>query len=211
MLRLLSCICLLAAISGFAGCGSKPDVEVTFSAQKAEESTYTIVRLNADLLKEPPHTDLARPISLMMLSQGDQIMILETHSEWSKVQHVLSGRIGWLNNSFIQRETRSKWWSGDTDKARQVAEHIYKDRIFLEKHWPVIHISIEERWNKLVFTLQEGVDFPKDQALDCSSFAIDILIREFPIWKDHQVFIDGSWQNQKYTLVIGDSKQPTFL
>ncbi len=193
------------------GCGDTPEVQVSVSSSVSDESSLTIVRINADLLREKPSDPMDKPIALMMINQGDQITVLESSMEWLRVQHILTGKIGWLHKSFIQRENRSKWWSGDTDRSRQMAELIFKDKIFLEKGWPIIHINIEERWNKLVFTLKNDVDFPKDQAVQCSEFAIDKLVKFFPDWRDHQVFLEGTWEEKPYTLVMSDDKKFTYF
>ncbi len=206
MIILLSLLMFVAM-----GCGDHADVQVTISAPKTETGNYAVTRVNANLLKSIPKNELDKPIAMMMLNQGDQITILETKGQWVRVQHVLSGRIGWLNRSLVQIESRSKWWSGDTDKARQMAEKIYKDKIFLQRNWPVIHISIEERWNKAVLTVKDGVDFPKSDAEECAGFIIDALKHYFPNWRDHQVFISARWNNQAYSMVMSDQKQVTFF
>jgi hypothetical protein len=123
----------------------------------------------------------------------------------------LSNQIGWLNNGYIQIENRSQWWSGDTDKARSLAEKLYKEKIFIERKWPVIHINIEERWNKLVFTVADGVPFEKEEAIECVLLAMNLLQTEFPTWRDHQIFLDASYNGQKYTLILSDDKKPVFL
>jgi len=198
-------------LSFFCGCGEEPDIQVSMSASRAAETTLTVSRVNANLLREKPNNPMEKPSSIMMISQGDQLISMERSGSWVRIQHVLSGQIGWLHNGFIQTESRSKWWSADTDRARKVAEKIYKDKIFLENKWPIIHINIEERWNKLVLTATEGDDFPKNQAIQCSQFAIDKLNSNFPDWRDHQVFLDAVNQGEKYSIVMGDDKVPSFL
>jgi hypothetical protein len=199
-------ICLL-----LSGCGDKPDVQVTFSDSGAADNTVTVVRLNANLLRYWPKTMMEKPDAILMINQGDQITVLETQGDWSRVQHGLSGQIGWLSNSFIQIESKTKWWSGDTDNARTVAEKIFKNKIFLERKWPVIHISIEERWNKCLLTVKQDVEFSKNEATDCAVFIIDQLSHDFPNWRDHQVFIDSSWNGEPYSFVMSDEKIPTFF
>jgi len=208
---LRACFLPLLMVICIWGCGDTPDVQVSMSALRSDEATYSVARINADLLREIPKNPLDKPSSIMMITQGDQITVIESGPEWYRVQHVLSGQMGWLHSSFVQLENRSKWWSGDTDRARKMAQTIYKEKIFLEKSWPIIHINIEERWNKLVFTVRENVDFPKDQAIQCSDFAIGHLIRYFPDWRDHQVFLTAQWKGETYSLIMGDNKKPTFL
>lgn len=193
-----------------SGCKEKSDVQVLMPP-KLDPSVFTVVRVNANLLQQRPKTENDLPTAILMMNQGDQIMVLESQQNWSKVQHIISGRIGWLNNGFIQVENRSRWWSGDTDKARNLAERLYKEKIFMERNWPVIHINIEERWNKLVLTLPEDQPFDRDQAVECALFAMDHLTQTFPEWRDHQVFLDGVQNGQKYTLVMSDDKKPVFL
>ncbi len=204
-------ILLIVLVGGYIGCSDKPSVEVAVSSLHAEEATYTVVRVNADLLRDKPKDAMDKPASVISINQGDQIYVLESGSDWSRVQHVFSGKIGWLNNSFIQLESRSRWWSGDTDRARNIAEIIYKDKIFLENNWPVIHINIEERWNKMVVTVKEEEELKKVDAIDCAGFAIDKLKENFPGWRDHQVFIEANSDGKPYTLVMNDSKVSTFI
>lgn len=212
MFRLIPIVLLTSLLMVLGlGCGDTPDVQVSVSSSAADESSLTIVRINADLLRKKPTDPMDKPIALMMINQGDQITILEGGMEWRRVQHILTGKIGWLHKSFIQRENRSKWWSGDTDRSRKMAELLYKDKIFLEKGWPIIHINIEERWNKLVFTVKDNGDFPKDQAIQCCEFAIDKLVSYFPDWRDHQVFLESTWDEKPYTLVMADDKNCTYF
>ncbi|MBN1355703.1 SH3 domain-containing protein [bacterium] len=193
------------------GCSEKPDVEVSYPGPHAVDNNVTVARINANLLQHRPRTMMEKPEALRMVNQGDQITTLETQGDWSKVQHVLSGQIGWLNNSFIQIESKTKWWSGDTDTARKVAEKIFKNKIFMEQSWPVIHIGIEERWNKCVLTVKEDADFPKSDATECASFVLDHLLRDFPGWRDHQVFLDAKTNGEPYSFVISDERVPTFF
>lgn len=152
-----------------------------------------------------------KPEIMMMINQGDQIVPIQNDSNWTQVQHVLTGNIGWLHESFVQIEKRSKWWSGDTDKARRSAAQIYQDKIFLEKGWPIAHVDIEERWNKLVFTLKSGQAFTRKQAVECAQFGLEKIIYIFPEWHDHQVFLNSAVNDKPYTLVLGDEGKPTFL
>lgn len=202
---------MLISVFLMFGCSDKPQVNVETSYQKPEQSVYSVVRVNATLLREPPKNLMDRPPSILNINQGDQIVVLETKPDWSRIQHVVTGNIGWLNNGFIQVESRSTWWSGDTDRARRVAEMIYKDKVFLEREWPVLHINIEERWNKLVFTVKQSEEFSKEEATKCAIFAMDNLLKEFPAWRDHQVFLEGTSEAKPYTLVMSDSKVPVFL
>ena len=44
-----------------------------------------------------------------------------------------------------------------------------------------------------------------------AAIAMDHLIREFPTWRDHQVFLEGNSEGKPYTLVMSDNKVPVFL
>ena len=192
-------------------CGDDPEVQVSVAPVPPSESTYAITRLTANLLNRKPVDEMDKPDVMMMINQGDQILPIQEEGNWTQVQHVLTGETGWLHKSFVQVEERSKWWSGDTDKARQTAERIYQDKVFLEKQWPIAHVNIEERWNKLVFTLKVGEEFDRDQAVSCARFALGVINTSFPEWRDHQVFINGMLNGQTYTLILTDEGKPTFL
>ena len=208
---IIPALIIISLIGFWGGCSDKPDVEVSLSPPITTDSNVTVARSNATLLKFRPKTNMDNPPSVRMINQGDQIIILETQGAWYKVQHVFSGNIGWINSSFVQIESRSQWWSGDTDKARRVAEKIYKDKIFLTNGWPINHVNIEERWNKLVFSVKDGIEFSKKDATECARFAIEQLKQNFPTWRDHQVFLDSEQNGMKYTLVMNDSFESTFL
>ncbi len=194
-----------------AGCGDKAEVEVSVAPVPPSESTFAITRLTANLLTHKPAHDMDKPDVLMMINQGDQIVPIQEDGDWTQVQHVLTGNIGWLHKSFVQVEERSKWWSADTDRARKRAEKLYQNKIFVEKEWPIAHINIEERWNKMVLTAREGKPFSKDNAVECARFCMQQLKQYFPDWRDRLVFINGRSNNEPYTLVLGDDGNPTFL
>lgn len=192
-------------------CGDEPEVEVSVAPVSPSQSTFAITRLTANLLNRKPLHEMDKPDVMMMINQGDQILPIQDDGNWTQVQHVLSGNIGWLHKSFVQVEERSKWWSGDTDRARQSAERIYQDKVFMENEWPIAHVNIEERWNKLVFNLKRGEDFTRDQAVQCAQFGLSKIKEEFPSWRDHQVFLNGRLNGQDYTLVLTGEGNPTFL
>lgn len=209
MIRYLLITTLLVVC--FSACGDKPSVQVTVAQVQPTGATFAITRLTANLLNRKPADDMDRPDALMMINQGDQIVPIQESGNWTQVQHVVSGNIGWLHKSFVQMEQRSKWWSADTDRARTCAEDVYKDKIFMQNNWPVAHISIEERWNKMVITILEDREFAREEAVECAEFTLGKLNERFPDWKDRQVFINGTWEGQPYTLVMTDDKKPTFL
>ncbi|MBN1550753.1 hypothetical protein JW979_04770 [bacterium] len=202
------CICFVLSLGLYFGCKEKAEVEVTLSGPKSEETSFSVVRINANLLRNKPENPDDRPSAIRTVKQGDQILRLKTEGDWTRVQHLLSGDIGWLNNTFIQIETRSLYWSGDTDKARRVAERVYKDKIFLQRGWPVMHINVEERWNKLTLTADEQTDFSRSEAIDCCRFALEKLTQNFPSWNDHQVFLTAVDHGETFSVVIGDSGKP---
>ncbi len=195
----------------FTACGEKPTVQVSVAHVSPSESTFSVTRLTANLLNRKPVDDMDRPDILMMINQGDQIVPIQESGNWTQIQHVMSGNIGWLHKSFVQLEQRNKWWSADTDRARNCAEEIYKDKIFMQNNWPVAHINIEERWNKLVITVLQDREFSREDAMECAEFSLLKLQERFPDWRDRQVFINGIWNEQPYTLVMTDDRKPTFL
>jgi len=195
----------------FTACGDNPEVAVSIAPVSPSQTTYAITRLTANLLARKPITEMDKPDMTMMIAQGDQIVPIQNDGNWTQVQHVLTGNIGWLHKSFVQIEKRSKWWAGDTDRARRAATQIYQNKIFLENDWPIAHVDIEERWNKVVFTLKEGQEFSRDQAVECAQFGLNQVMRFFPNWRDHQVFLNGLYKGQTYTLVLTDEGKPTFL
>ena len=195
------------------GCSSDKKTEEPFEPAVSESSDaiFYVVRMMASLLKERP-TDLSdMPGEIMTIQQGDQVTVLERTQEWNKVRHQKSGEIGWLHSTFLQLERRSPWWSGDTAKARTVAKKIYQDKSMLEEGYPIVHVSIEERFNKLVFQTKDDVDFPRDLAKKCAIFGVSRLIYEFPGWSDHQVFFSARDGDESYTLIMSDNKEPLFL
>ncbi|MBN1295647.1 hypothetical protein JXA80_02635 [bacterium] len=211
-IRLIICaIASFTLVTALTGCGDKPAVEVSVAPVTPSHSTFAITRLTANLLTRKPTHEMDKPDVLMMINQGDQIAPIQEDGNWTQVQHILTGNIGWLHKSFVQIEQRSKWWSADTDRARRCAEKIYQDKVFMEKNWPIAHVSIEERWNKLVFTTREGQSFDRNQAVECASFGLKQLRFHFPDWKDHQVFLNGSTGTEPFTLVLADDGKPTFL
>lgn len=194
-----------------AACGDRPTVEVSVAPGRASESTYAITRVSANLLNRKPVNDMDKPGVLMMINQGDQVIPIQESGNWTQVQHVLSGTLGWLHKSFVQIEQRSKWWSGDTDRARSCAEAIYKDKTLMVNTWPVAHITIEERWNKAAVSVLEEQEFPRNQAVECAEFVLSKLKEWFPEWRDRQVFISGVSKNEPFNLVMTDDQKPTFL
>jgi len=204
-------ILALFLVTFMTACGDAPEVEVSVAPVAPSQSTFAISRLTANMLNRKPEHEMDKPDIIMMINQGDQILPIQEEGNWSQIQHVLSGNIGWLHKSFVQVEERSKWWSGDTDKARHSAERIYQDKVFMEKDWPIAHVNIEERWNKLVFTLKSGSDFSREQAVQCAQFGLDKIHAQFPYWNDHQVFLNGKLNGNDYTLVLTDEGNPTFL
>lgn len=211
-MKLIKCLLIAIVIPTlFTACGEKPSVQVTVAQVSPSQSTYAVARVTANLLSRKPVNEMDRPDVIMMISQGDQILPIQESGNWTQVQHILSGNTGWLHKSFVQVEQRSKWWSADTDRARTCAEQIFKDKIFMQKEWPVAHINIEERWNKLVITTIEDKEMARDEAVACAEFALIKLKERFPDWKDRQVFINGTWGNEPYTLVMTDDRKPTFL
>jgi hypothetical protein len=201
----------LVSVMLFCGCGDNPQVDVSVAPVRHTEATYAVSRLTANLLNRKPVDDMDKPGILLMINQGDQVVPIQESDNWTQVQHVLTGTIGWLHKSFVQVEERSKWWSGDTDRARVSAERIYQNKQFLIRDWPVAHINVEERWNKAVLSGLENQDFPRDKAIRCAEFVLAELKERFPGWRDRQVFINAKASDQPYTLVMSDDKTPTFL
>lgn len=211
-MKLTRCILMITMmLLLLTACGDKAEVEVSVAPVTPSESTFAITRLTANLLVHRPEHEMDKPDVLMMINQGDQIIPIQEVGDWTQVQHVLSGNVGWLHKSFVQVEEQSKWWSADTDRARQRAEKIYQDKIFIQKNWPIAHISIEERWNKMVLSIKEDRSFSKDNAVECARFCQEQLQKYFPDWKERLVFVNGKANGESYTLVLGDDGNPTFL
>jgi hypothetical protein len=203
---LFACIVL-----SFIGCGSKQEPPAATPEPLSESNINTLLRGQTRLLSEKPGSinDAANAVSVA--NQGDSIVVLETKDNWSKIQHVISGRIGWVNNSFIQIEPRNKSWYGDTDKSRAFAEKLSKDKLIADRNWPIVFIGIEERWNKATFSLKEDLKFQKDQAAECATYVIEKLQKEFPEWRDHQAFIEAVSDDGRYLLAMSDNKIAVFL
>lgn len=201
----------ILSVSMLCGCGDKPQVDVSVAPARHTDATFAVTRLTANLLNRKPVDEMDKPGALLMINQGDQIIPIQESDDWTQVQHVFTGKIGWLHRSFVQVEERSKWWSGDTDRARISAERIFQDKQFMIQNWPVAHISIEERWNKALISGLENQDFPRQTAIECARFVIEKLKERFPGWRDRQVFINATANGQAYTLAMGDDKQPIFL
>ncbi len=207
-------VALLIISAGLTGCGQEQEEITVLQEAEAPQSDAVLhmLRVNGNLLKEPLTKPGEKPQVIMMVSQGDQVTVLEKYNEWSKVQHHQSGRIGWINNDFIQIESRSRWWSGDTEKARAEARKIYKDKSFLKHNYPITHVNIEERFNRMVFSVDEDSTFLRDEAEECVSSWIGYLQKKFPHWSSHQIFLNARDKNgQEYTVIIGDDGEPEFL
>ncbi len=202
---------VIVLLLGLVACRDKPTVKVSVAPGRPSESTFAFTRVSASLLNRKPMNDMDKPGVLMLINQGDQVIPIQESDNWTQVQHVVTGTLGWLHKSFVQVEARSKWWSGDTDRARSFAETIYKDKNFVLNNWPVAHITIEERWNKAVVSVFEDRDFPKNQAVECAEFVLMNLKERFSGWRDRQVFISGTANNEPYNLVMTDDKKPLFL
>lgn len=195
-----------------SGCGKeKEEITIETLAIDPESPVISIVRAYANLLEEPVSDPMVQPPVVAAVGQGDQIHVLAKFKDWSKVMHQKTGRVGWLHNSFIIVEQRSTWWSGDTEQARLIASKVYRDKEWTKSQWPIAHVNIEERFNRMKLIMSDEEDFPRGAAKQCVLFWIDYLKKEFPQWSDHQIFLEAKDNSDQYTLVVGDDKKTTFL
>lgn len=196
-----------------SACGSKEEVGVDLEPAISEstDAVFHVVRMMASLLKERPESMGDLPGEIMTIHQGDQVTVLERTRDWCKIRHEKTGEIGWIHSTFLQMEQRSRWWSGDTEKARQTARRIYKDKDFVEQGYPILHVSIEERFHKLVFETRSDQSFPRGEAKECAQKWLPYLIGAFPGWPEHSIFLTAQERGVPYTLVLGGDQEPIFL
>ena len=172
---------------------------ITFKAPKKPDEKYVASAI-----------PLETPKIIRMINQGDELSILERKESWSKVMHLKTETVGWLNNEFIYMEERSKWYSGDTEKARTIAKQIYLDKRMAK--YPIVHVNIEERFKRIVLQADKNKNFPKKEATECAKIWLNEIIKKFPEWSTHHIFIYGKENGQSYTLVMKEKdKQPIFL
>jgi hypothetical protein len=151
------------------------------------------------------------PRVLGMLQEGDAVNIIEKRYAWLHVKHLKSGKTGWVNESFVQAEQRSPWYSGDTETARQIARKIYLDKNIVKNDWPIKHVNIEERFHRLAFIVEDDAEFPKEQAKECGLYFIEVLNREFPRWPNRQVFLTAKDKGEEYTMVVDEDGNVIFM
>jgi hypothetical protein len=73
--KLLPVVNILIAIA-LLSCKEKSDVQVNLTHPMVDPSVYTVVRTNAGLLHDIPQSDAVVSKAVLMLNQGDQIIVL---------------------------------------------------------------------------------------------------------------------------------------
>lgn len=195
-----------------AGC-QKSEVSVSESIPPRYQNSPVVhtVKVHADALEEPYSNPQEPPSTVFSVSAGDQISVLDKSGDWSQIVHQKSGKIGWINNSFIKIEPRSQWWSGDTEKARSVARRIYLDKLMVKKEYPVIHVNVDERYERAVFSIDPQTGISRKKAAACASDWIKTIVSSFPHWKNHQIFISSEENGKKFVMVMGADEKVLFL
>ncbi|OGL49810.1 MAG: hypothetical protein A2161_17810 [Candidatus Schekmanbacteria bacterium RBG_13_48_7] len=141
--------------------------------------------------------------------QGDELTILNYNGDWIKVTVNKTNQIGWLFQSFVKSSCKSKWWSGDTEKARNLAKIIFQDKRM--KDYPIEHVRIEENYNKVSFISSIDKEFPKEDAQNFIKIWIPFVKEYFPSWSDHILSLNGKDAHDEYLLIADDSGALTFL
>jgi len=190
-------LAVVAAICLCAGC-CKSDVEsksIVFSTEPPKDDELCLTTMDALLLESPNDNSAV----LTEVLEGDRLDLLEVQDKWGKVTHTPSGKTGWIHSGAWTMRKQSKFWSGDTVKARSVANKVYLagdlDPLKLT------HVKVHEGSHTMTLygSAESIVDEETAKRTACQWHTR--IIEYFPGWTERSIVFVGYTEDEQYTVM----------
>jgi hypothetical protein len=183
------CLCLVCC---------KSEVEsksIVFSSDPPKDDELCLATMDALLLESPSDDSQV----LTQVREGDHLNLLEVQDKWGKATHTPSGMTGWIHSGAWTMRKQSKFWSGDTVKARTVANRIYlaSDLDPLQ----LIHIKVHEGSHTMTLygSPENIVDVETAKKTSCQWHT---RINEyFTDWSERSIVFVGYTETEHYTVM----------
>lgn len=190
-------LAVVAAICLCAGC-CKSDVEsksIVFSTDPPTDDKLYLATMDA-LLLETPSDD---GVVLTEVRDGDRLDLLEVQDKWGKVTHTPSGKTGWIHSGAWTTRKQSKFWSGDTVKARSVANKVYLagdlDPLKLT------HVKVHEGSHTMTLYGSPESTIDEETAKRTACQWHTRITEYFPGWTERSIVFVGYTEDEQYTVM----------
>jgi hypothetical protein len=202
LLVVLAAICLCLV-------GCKTEVEsksIVFDPDPPRAEELCLATMDALLLESP--ADDAQVIT--KVSEGDHLDLIEVQEKWAKATHAPSGQTGWVHSGAWTMRKQSEYWSGDTEKARDVANKVYltSDLDPLK----LTHVKVHEGSHTM--TLYGSMDAPIDQETakrTACQWHTRLIEEYFTDWSERSIVFVGYTETEHYTVMCHGEKETSVI
>jgi len=192
------CLCLVCC---------KSEVEsksIVFSPEPPRDDELCLATMDAMLL-ETPADDAA---VLTQVREGDHLNLLQVQDKWAKATHTPSGKTGWIHSGAWTMRKQSKFWTGDTVKAREVANKVYLagdlDPLKLT------HVKVHEGSHTM--TLYGSPDnLIDEETAKRTACQWHTRITEYFDWTDRSIVFVGYTETETYTVMCHGEKETSVI
>ncbi len=189
-------VVIAAACLGLVCC--KSDVEsksIVFSSDPPRANELCLATMDAMLLETPADNS---PV-ITEVKEGDHLKLLEVQDKWAKATHTPSGKTGWIHSGAWTMRKQSKFWSGDTVKARSVANKVYlaSDLDPLQ----LAHIKVHEGSHTMTLYGSPDVLIDEETAKRTACQWHTRITEYFTDWSERSIVFVGYTETEHYTVM----------
>jgi hypothetical protein len=193
------CLCLV-------GCKSEvKSKSIVFSSDPPRGNELCLATMDAMLLGSP--ADDSQVIT--EIKEGDQLKLLEVQDKWGKATHTPSGKTGWVHSGAWTMRKQSKFWTGDTVKARSVANKIYLagDLDPLQ----LAHVKVHEGSHTVTLYGSPEVLIDEETAKRTACQWHTRITEYFPDWSESSIVFVGYTETEHYTVMCHGEQETSVI